>query len=99
MTTINAAQLARIADRYVSLLERFDALEGVDSRYLKALRVNTKLALLDWHEREPLNFDVLERFPDVDFTHDLGGILRGDTLMSARSALVYHPNPISDAEA
>lgn len=40
---------------------------------------------------EPLNLAVLLEFPDHDFAHDVGGIMKGDTLQSARCATVYHP--------
>lgn len=87
--TINTQQLTRIADRYIELRQRHGAfMPHIDK---PALRAEVKLKLIDWNSREPLNFDVLERFPDVDFAHDLGGIMRDDTLMSARSALIYHP--------
>ena len=88
MKKVSLEQINRIATRYVNLLDNFGLMEG---RSRGTVKGSCAVALLDWNEREPLNFDVLEAFPDCDFTHDLGGIMRGDTLMSARSAMIYHP--------
>lgn len=86
---IDDAQLKRIARRYVDLLEEFGWGPLRESEGESLLVVEMRLR--KWHKREPLNFNILEQFPDRDFSHDLGGIMRDDTLMSARSALAYHP--------
>lgn len=85
----DTAQVRRIAVRYVDLLEKFGWGPIRESEGESILVVTMKL--LEWHKREPLNFSILEQFPDLDFSHDLGGIMRNDFLMSARSALAYHP--------
>lgn len=80
-------QLDRIADRWVSVCQKYGSLGN--HPYKERQMVKAKLAV--WMKREPLNLDVLERFPEVDFTHDIGGIIRDDEFMSARSAACYHP--------
>lgn len=85
---INVLQVRRIAERYVSLFSKLGLPRPGASD--KDLADEAVCRLLVWHSRERLNFDVLETFPDTDFAHDLGGVMREDRLMSARSALAYH---------
>lgn len=79
-------QLDRIADRWIAVLDKY----GSRARHEHTERHILKAKLAAWNVREPLSFDMLEQFDDVDFTHDLGGIMRDDYLMSARCAAVYH---------
>lgn len=54
--------------------------------------------VLYWHtHQERLRLDMLAdpaQSADVDFAHDLGGIMRGDRLQSARYAECYHPRAV-----
>lgn len=87
---INDEQIKRIAARYVDLLDKFGW--GPIRESEGESRLVVEMRLRNWHKNvEPLNFDILEIFPDLDFSHDIGGIMRDDKLMSARCALAYHP--------
>lgn len=81
--------LDRVADRWVALIDKYGAGAG-PTRARQELRMMVKCKVIAWHQREPLAIDVLLGFPDADFAHDLGGIMRDDELMSARCAAVYH---------
>lgn len=87
---IDDAQLKRIVSRYMTICENYGWGRSIRESEGES-RLVVEMHLRNWHKREPLNFTILEHFPDLDFIHDLGGIMRDDTLMSARSALAYHP--------
>ena len=69
---IDDAQLKRIVSRYMTI---YEALGWGPIRESEGeSRLVVEMRLRNWHKREPLNFTVLEHFPDFDFLHDLGGI-------------------------
>lgn len=82
------AQLERIAARYAEMMRKFG---NIDCDAEEETRQIARTKLFIWNSREPLNLDVLEKFNDVNFAHDMGGVMRDDFLLSARSALAYHP--------
>lgn len=84
---IDPQQLGRIANRFCDLQETLGGASRLDRLDREQC---TRMAICVHHAREPLNFDVLEKFSDVDFSHDVGGMYRRDEWMSARSAMTYH---------
>lgn len=76
--------LKQIAARYRALCIQLDMPDP------EAIEIAARVHA--WHRNvEPLRLDLLLASPDVDFAHDVGGIMREDKLQSARSALCYHP--------
>ena len=88
-SSIDAAQLERIASRFVALRKLYGATERTGGRGLTEL-ASVKLAILGWNARDPIDFDQLERFNDLDFVHDVGGMYSNDMLMTPKCAI----NPV-----
>ena len=78
------ALTVKIGRRFVALQREF----GVENPYRP---VAVAARVLGWHRHhEALALEKLLEAKNSDFTHDVGGIMRGDATMSARYALIYH---------
>lgn len=85
MTSRNDA--ITIANRYLLAAQRYGA-DGSETVHGIAEH------LMLWHVNvEPLRLDLLAHASEPDLVHDVAGILRNDSMQSARYALAYHPLP------